>query len=132
MEGNGEEQACKGADDQTKDVRVVLLIVRKEDGISLDGRDTVGVGHLEPNGEDHDEEGGGEDQPAAQACRLLLGNPDLVDEPVEEEANDEGDGRGDEDAVENLVDAAPVERVCVARVHPVKASLKKLPVDLGD
>ena len=83
----------------------------------------MGVGHLETDGEDHDKEGGGEDNPAGQAFGAFVGDPNFVDEPIEKEANDKSDWRGDQDAIKNLVNAAALERIWISRVHPIKASL---------
>ena len=123
VKGKCEDKAGESTNDQTEHVRVVFLIVRKKNRIILNGCDAVGVGHLKADGEDHDKEGGGEDNPAGQAFGAFVGDPNFVDEPVEKEADDEGDGRGDQDAVENLVDAAALEGIWFTRVHSFKAFL---------
>ena len=84
----------------------------------------MGIGHLEPDGEDHDKEGGGEDESAGQTLGTLLSDSNFVDEPIEKEADDESNGRRDEDAVENLVNATAIERIWVAGVDSVKTFLR--------
>ena len=123
MKGKCEYKSGDSPNDETKHIGVVFLVVRKKNRITLNSCDAVCVGHLEANGEDHDEEGGGEDSPAGQASGAFVGDPNFVDEPIEEEADEESDGRRDQDAVENLVDAAALEGIWFARVHPVKAFL---------
>ena len=123
VKGECEDKAGDSTNDQTEHVRVVFLIVRKKNGITLDGSDAVGVGHLKADGEDHDKEGGGEDYPAGQAFCAFVDDPNFVDETIEKEANDEGDRRGDEDSVENLVNAAALERIWFPWVHALKPFL---------
>ena len=123
MKGKCEDKSGDSPNDETEHIGVVFLVVSKKNRITLNSCDAVGVGHLEADGEDHDEEGGGEDNPAGQASGAFVGDPNFVDEPIEEEADEESDGRGDQDAVENLVDAAALEGIWFARVHTVKAFL---------
>ena len=124
VEGKGEYEAGQSTNDQPKRVGVVFVVVREKNWIALNCSDTVGIGHLEPDGEDHDEEGGGEDDSAGQTLGTLLSDSNFVDEPIEKEADDESNGRRDEDAVENLVNAAAIERVWVAGVDSVKTFLR--------
>ena len=124
MKWKCEDKAGDSTNDETEHVGVVFLILRKKNRITLNGCDAVGVGHLKADGEDHDKEGGGEDNPAGQASGAFVGDPNFVDEPIEEEADEESDGRRDQDAVENLVNAAAIERVWVAGVDSVKTFLR--------